>query len=304
MTQPTSPAPAGGQQSGTPAAAAAPAVSVAPVAPAWLEGVPADLAAFAGEQKLSTVADAISGYRGMVRLKGVPESRLVRLPEKDDDADGWSQVYQRMGRPEKPDGYEIPDVVIGEGDYNLANDFRTWSHEAGLSKRQAGALAGAYQKKLTEFAAAREEAFAQRSTQEEADLKREWGAEFEGNVRASAVARQTLASHGVEISDADLDGIERSIGLRKVMQLFALVGRSMGEHRSVNAGDQGREQPFGLTPAAADAKANELTSRLMSMKRGDPTYLDVFDEINRLRALARNEQVPDFLRRPGPKAGA
>src|SRR3972149_10707600 len=130
-------APAGG----APAAVVAP-VGGAPPAPAWLEGVAPDLASYAGEQKLESVESTLMGHRGMMKLKGVPPDQLLRLePGWDADPEKAAAVYARTGRPEKPDGYDLPAVQVGEGGFDLTPGYRTKAHELGLTARQAKGIA-------------------------------------------------------------------------------------------------------------------------------------------------------------------
>ena len=276
-------APAG---SGAPDPSGVPAGGGAPSAPAWLEGVPQDLAQWVGEQGFQSPADVIASQRGLMKLKGVPERELLRVPEKwDENPETAAAIHARLGRPEKPEGYEIPDVMVGDGDVNLANDFRKWAFDAGLSGRQAKALATQYQGALQQFATQRSEALALRDSQEEIALKAEWGGAFEENVGAGKRAYQTLAK-AVGLEEKDIVALQQSLGYEKVMKLFASMGRALGEHEPPTGEP---EAAFGLTPATATKRANEITAQLHGMDRMDPRYQQLLDEKDRLSHLASGE---------------
>ena len=276
-------APAG---SGAPDPSGVPAGGGAPSAPAWLEGVPQDLAQWVGEQGFQSPADVIASQRGLMKLKGVPERELLRVPEKwDENPETAAAIHARLGRPEKPEGYEIPDVMVGDGDVNLANDFRKWAFDAGLSGRQAKALATQYQGALQQFATQRSEALALRDSQEEIALKAEWGGAFEENVGAGKRAYQTLAK-AVGLEEKDIVALQQSLGYEKVMKLFASMGRALGEHEPPTGEP---EAAFGLTPATATKRANEITAQLHGMDRMDPRYQQLLDEKDRLAHLASGE---------------
>lgn len=261
--------------------------------PSWLEGVPEDLTGWVNEQGFKTPTDVIASQRGLMRLKGVPEKELLRLQDKwDENPELADPIYARLGRPEKPDGYEIPDVMVGEGDTNLAPDFRQWAFEAGLSSKQAKTLAGKYQSSLQAFATQRAEALALRDAQEETTLRSEWGPAFEENVGAGKRAYQTVAK-AVGLEEKDVVALQQSLGYAKVMKLFASMGRALGEHEPV-AGEP--EMAFGVTPAVATKKADELTAELSNMNRSDPRYEGKMQEMIRYRHLATGEQIQDVLK--------
>ena len=296
MTMPaggTGPGDAGGAPGGgapapgaVPEGGGAPAGGGAPSAPAWLEGVPQDLAQWVGEQGFQSPADVIASQRGLMKLKGVPERELLRVPEKwDENPETAAAIHARLGRPEKPEGYEIPDVMVGDGDTNLATDFRQWAFEAGLTGKQAKALATQYQGALQQFATQRTEALALRDQQEEIALKAEWGGAFDENVGAGKRAFQTVAK-AVGLEGKDLEAIQQSLGYAKVMKLFASMGRALGEHEPPTGEP---EAAFGLTPATATKRMNEITTQLNGMDRMDARYQQILDEKDRLAHLASGE---------------
>jgi hypothetical protein len=275
--------------------APAPAPAGAPSAPAWLEGVPEDLTGWVNEQGFKSPADVIASQRGLMRMKGVPPEELVRLQKGwDEKPETAAEVYARMGRPEKPEGYEIPEVV-GTGETNLAGDFRKWAHDAGLSARQAKTLAGNYQGALEAAATERAEQLELRDTQEEIALKAEWGGAFDENLGAGKRAWASVAK-AAGLDTSDIGALQQSLGYAKVMKLFASMGRALGEHEPV-AGET--ELAFGMTPAAANAKADAILVELMKMDRSDPGYQAKLQESNRYRHMATQEQVAEYMKPRG-----
>ena len=248
--------------------------------------MPQDLAQWVGEQGFQSPADVIASQRGLMKLKGVPERELLRVPDKwDENPETAAAIHARLGRPEKPEGYEIPDVMVGDGDVNLANDFRKWAFESGLTGKQAKALATQYQGALQDFATKRTEALALRDQQEEIALKAEWGGAFDENVGAGTRAYQTVAK-AVGLEEKDLEKLQQSLGYAKVMKLFASMGRALGEHEPPASEP---EAAFGLTPATALKRMNELTVQLQGMDRMDPRYQQILDEKDRMSHLASGD---------------
>lgn len=55
------------------------------------------------------------------------------IPKDDTDEAGWNAVYGKLGRPDKPDGYKVPDQIK---DDPLVTEFSTHAHKLGLTARQ------------------------------------------------------------------------------------------------------------------------------------------------------------------------
>jgi hypothetical protein len=227
-----------------------------------------------------------------MRMKGVPEKELLRLQDKwDEKPETAAEVYTRLGRPEKPEGYEIPDVV-GSNETNLADDFRKWAFDAGLTGKQAKALASNYQGALAAVAEQRAAATAQRDAQQEVALRAEWGGSYDENLGAGKRAYQSVAK-AAGLEKADIESLQEAWGYEKTMKLFASMGRALGEHEPVSGEP---ELAFGMTPAAANAKADALLGELMKMDRSDPGYQAKLQESNRYRHMATSEQVADYMK--------
>src|SRR4051812_7514574 len=103
MTQPAAtgaPAPSTGTpppSTGTP-----PPSGGAPAAPAdWTAGLNEATRGFVENRGFKDPQTLADSYVNLEKLMGVPKDRLLQVPEKDDDAEGWGKVYNRLGRPEK-----------------------------------------------------------------------------------------------------------------------------------------------------------------------------------------------------------
>ena len=83
------------------------------------------------------VGDIATAYSNLESMKGVPPERMLTLPEKPDDADGWNTVYNRLGRPETADKYEFKATEgSAKLDEKLLGDFKKYAHGLGLSTKQ------------------------------------------------------------------------------------------------------------------------------------------------------------------------
>jgi len=102
------------------------------------EGMPDNVKSLIDSKGYAGVEDLATAYTNAASKLGVDPTRLLTLPDKPDDADGWSKLYTKMGRPESPDGYK-PDVKTPDGlnlDDALMKEFANIGHSIGLTNSQ------------------------------------------------------------------------------------------------------------------------------------------------------------------------
>ena len=297
MTQPASPVPS--QSVSSPAApsaapVASPPTGGSPAAPSWYEGSAPDTAAWIAEQKFNNLDELAASQKGLLKMRGVRAEELLHLkPGWEDVPEEAAKVYGRF-RPETPDKYEIPAVPVGDGSVDLAPKFRTWAHELGLTPKQAKALATNYQGEAAALQEARKAAIEAQVAAEQGDLEREWGGAFKENEALASKAANVMAQ-AIGLEAGDIDKMIEAVGLKKSMKMLAAMGRSMGEHKSVDTG----QSPglFGMTPDAANQKADELTAESIKLARTDPQASKAkAAEAMRIRAAGMGQQVPDYMR--------
>lgn len=235
------------------------------------EGFDPELTGFVEHKGFKTPGALAKSYRELEKLQRTPRERLLELPDANADAAAWEPVYQRLGRPEKPEDYgDLPAVKAGEVD--LTPDIKALVHKAGLNPKQAKALVEGFGARTAALAEAREAELETRAANELAALKREWGQEFDRNIRVGKeVVQRTYAAMGYANAEAmqdDLSAIERQIGTGKFLKLFAFIGRGLGEH-TFEAGDGkgggSGGNPYGMTPDRARAA--------MASLRADPAWV-------------------------------
>lgn len=252
----------------------------APAASPWGE-LPQDLSGFVQNKGWSSPADALKSYVNLERLRGVPETELLRIP-KEGDTEAWNAVYGRLGRPESPDKYDLGDLAPKEGQLDL----RPLAHKYGLTQQQAKGLAADMAQLAGGHSEQAEQARAQKVEADVAALKREWGAEFDANVEAGKRAVRALGW-----DQAKLDKLEDALGTREVYELAARIGRGLREDGF--AGQQGPQggsaQPFGMTREAAGARLAQM--------QADPAFqarLYHADKNVRLEALRERTAIANI----------
>lgn len=199
-----------------------------------------------GFQGPEALADS---YRNLERLRGVPADRLLSLPEKP-DAPEWDAVWNRLGRPEKPDGYglQVPD---GQ-DRTFADRMAATMHKLGVSKSAAAGLNAEWNAFIAEEMAAADRDAQQADAADLAGLRSEWGAKYDEHVELGRRAGREFG-----LSEDEFTAVQRALGSGKTLKLFARIGEKMAEPGRFDAGG-GSSPGFSMTPDGARARLNAL----------------------------------------------
>lgn len=244
------PAPSAAPITAAPAgeAAAAPSVPVS----SWTDSFSPELKDYVSTKGFKDPKAVLDSYINLEKLRGVPQERLLKMPEDPADA-GWNEVYQKLGKPMTPEEYGLQAKEGGD------SSFIDWAkgtfHELNLTKSQAQALV----QKFGEFAdgrsSAQETAFVEKLKSQEMDLKKEWGAAYHQNV-----ANAQAAARAFDIPGEAIDALEKVMGFDGVMKFMNNIGSKIGEAAFHGSG---QSKGFGtdgdiLTPSQARAKIDAL----------------------------------------------
>jgi hypothetical protein len=234
--------------------------TTAPALAAFAEQLPEDIRGEAAFRDIKDLGSLAKGYLHAQRMIGRDPSTVLALPGAD-DAEGWNGVFAKLGRPESPDKYALPEVKLPDGvaiDEGLKKGFLDKAHAAGLSDKQAGALYAWYNQQTSAMVTGQQQARTQAAEQGVAALKAEWGQAFDTKV---ALANKALEHYG----DSALDQALKSAGLLAnpaMMKFLSGLGAGMAEDGLIGRGEPGGNA---LSPAEAKQEINAL--------RADKTFL-------------------------------
>ena len=272
----------------------APAGNPAPAAPAWYapEGLDQNTVGQLGElvkaKGWKGPADALLSYQNLEKVFGADKAgRTILAPKSDDDADGWNAVYNRLGRPESADKYELP---VPEGDDgSFAQSVAPVLHELGLTAKQAKGLAEWWNQASASRIEMESESFATQSEAEYKSLQGEWGAAAAQN---EELAKRAVLKFSKEagIDDQSFEAMERAIGTAKLMKLFHAIGSQFAEGTFVSS-----DTPTGgaMTPQAAKNKIagmftdQEFMGRYMN--NDERVRAGAIEEMMKLQRMANPE---------------
>lgn len=248
----------------------------------WREIIPESFREASWATKYKTADDFFKGVDWMNQTIGKKNVvRGIELPGEDAKPEDWDAFYNGLGRPEKPDGYEFPELKdIPEG-FVLPEDKQFWAnmaHKHGLTKKQAAGLFSEFMQDMSEryksalegSASATVEA-AKKRMQESADaLKGEWGDDFGANLNLAKRAAEHL---GI------LDSLDQSGAGNDpaVLKLAAELGKMLGEDNMRRGDPSGG----GMTKEEALAKITAIKAS-PEYNSFNPAFGEKRSEVERL----------------------
>lgn len=215
---------------------------------AWMNNLPDEDKAFVANKGWKDPANVIRGYRDLEKMRGVPAERLLRMPEDGAPQDEFDQFYSKLGRPDTPDGYEMPK----EGDQDFQKWARSTFHKMGIPAKAAKGLIEAYNNYAAERIKASTEDAQFKIQNERRELEKDWGARMAYNEQQAARAAQAL-----NMQPEQVDALENVLGHAGVMKMFHQISEKLSEDAFVGGNGGGSDV---LTPAQAQMKIAELKS--------------------------------------------
>lgn len=213
------------------------APAAAPAAPAATPATPlsaADLAA----------ADAPAAAPAAPAVAPAPAAKAeaapaLAMPGKDATPEEWAAFYGQLGRPETPEGYELP---LPEGDDGaFAKEMAPILHKHGVTAAQAKGLAEDWNAMVQAQQAQAEAAEAQRlaaldskNRAEAAELANEWGQANQANMHFAKLAVGQFFPK--EKAAGIISAIESQVGYKETIKFLYGIGKGLGEHDAAGMG--------------------------------------------------------------------
>lgn len=213
----------------------------------------------------------IKSYRELEKFTGRDKNDFIEIP-KGEDAD-WSSVYERLGRPNKAEDYELQDT-------DFAKAAKEILFKEGISNKQAKAL----ESWLDEYVKAQQQAEEERRSADidarnkasvEA-LKKAWGSEFDKNMALSKNVAQDL-----NITDEELDRVESVLGAERFAKMLLGLSKPSDSNQPLTGYKTGGQE----TKEMAKLRIEELKSDAEFMKKFSAEDEKAVQELLRLAAI-------------------
>jgi len=170
-------------------------------------------------KSFDTVDKLAKSYVNAVKMIGGKPENLIQLPQEGESRDS---LWNQMGRPEQPNGYDFTEYGDDNGELD---GFREFAHETGLSQQQADGILGLYSSIQEEESNASTQQTEDQKIQTQIDLQREWGRNYDGKLD---YAKRAFGQIGTPELSKLMD--ESGMGNHpEVIRAFSKVGEMLGE---------------------------------------------------------------------------
>ena len=204
--------------------------AVPTVAKSWKEAIPEDLRNDPNISKFTELEALAKSYVNATRMIGQDK---VAVPNNNSTEDQWNEVYDKLGRPESPDKYQLDaksDVVpLDEG---AIKSFAENAHQLGLNNKQAQGILEYYKNSMEGSAQQNQIDMETAQANAEQELRKEWGGNYEANIKkAGAVAKANMDAN---ILDMQLKDGTRLGDHPSIIKGFANIANLMSEDKLVS----------------------------------------------------------------------
>ena len=138
----------------------------------------------------NNMEDFVKSYLHAQKLVGADK---IPVPNKHATEEDWNEVFKKLGAPNSPEDYKY-NFKDQEMDSEAVSEFNKTAHRLGLLPKQAEGLIKFYNEMNVNNAASQEEAAAQAQMNVEAELKKEFGPQY--NKRLDQAKRLAVNSLG------------------------------------------------------------------------------------------------------------
>lgn len=210
--------------------------------PTWMSQLSDELKQNGELAKFEKLSDFGNAF---LELKGKADNSIA-VPGENATEEEIAAFYNRLGRPEKPDGYGFTAPELPKGmkiDQDLERNFKEMAHKIGLTKNQAVQLYGWYNQSMINAFTSQTDARKTALNKAEETLRREWGNDYNQNIE---LMKRAVEQFGGE----DFKNIMRSTGLGNdpvLIKTFYNIGKAMAEDTLITGEPGGNKQEVETT---------------------------------------------------------
>lgn len=273
LQPPAAPPPAGTR---APAAGADTGAAPAPAAPAWANGLTLD-AETLKHPSLGQVKDVSDLARQFVNAQSLI-GRKGLIPPKEGDAPELQAAWRKgLGVPEDPAGYKIERPAELPEQMWQADQAQAWgqlAHKVGLTPAQERAIRDWQLGQVS----GRVQSMNQSGQKLEAELRHEWGGDYDGQMKLADRAIQEMGFGADVLQQLRMAGVAAD-----ALRGFAKIGAMLGEDALIGAGSGSRGAMSGV----------EIDREIATL-RNDPNYMSRRDRRAHEAAIARMQQLQEM----------
>ena len=180
-------------------------------------------------EKFTEIDALAKSYINATKMIG--QDKVV-IPTNNSTEEAWSEVYDKLGRPESAEKYSLDaKSEVVNLDENAIKSFAEQSHKLGLNNKQAQGILEFYKNNMEGTAQQSKIDTETAQAQAEQQLRQEWGRDFEGKVKqAGALAKANI---NPEVLDMTLQNGTRLGDHPEIIKGFAKIAGMMQEDKIV-----------------------------------------------------------------------
>nr|BAR37192.1 putative protease [uncultured Mediterranean phage uvMED] len=180
-------------------------------------------------EKFTEIDALAKSYINATKMIG--QDKVV-IPTNNSTEEAWSEVYDKLGRPESADKYSLDaKSEVVNLDETAIKSFAEQSHKLGLNNKQAQGILEFYKNNMEGTAQQSKIDTETAQAQAEQQLRQEWGRDFEGKVKqAGALAKANI---NPEVLDMTLSNGTRLGDHPEIIKGFAKIAGMMQEDKIV-----------------------------------------------------------------------
>lgn len=216
----------------------------------WRDSLPDDMRNHPAIQDFKDITGLTKSYLSQQEMIGKDR---IAIPGEE-DTEGWSKLYTKLGRPDKAEGYEYKAPEGSEGlniDNELVSQYQKKFYELGLSKKQGEALFNLYNENVVGKIKGLTAEAEKRRQDTQTLLKAEWGQAYEQNLN---MAKNVIK----ELGDPDLIPFLEETGLGNDPRLVKIFYNIATKTSEDNFKQGGNNHGFISTPEQAKTKILQL----------------------------------------------
>ena len=247
----------------------------------FMEMIPEELREHPSLSPIKDVGNLARSYVNAQRLIGSDKVPLPKNPTEED----LDNIYSKLGRPETPQGYELPvdgNVITEE----VAAQYADIAHNLRLTPQQAQGVLDYYKSTVQQTSEGLVEQAEKQAEKTAAELQKEWGQAFEQKVTA---AKDIVEQFGgsdllqMKLEDGTLIGNHPAF-----IKAFAAMGDFKSTVTSEDTvSDNATNRAY--TPAMAQQEVDTI------MNDKTHAYWNRKDPIGRQRAVERMQELMGYI---------
>src|SRR3990167_9345041 len=192
--------------------------------PAWYADYEETTRGYIENKKWDSPKAAVESYIALDKVFGAEKAgRTIVPPTTDAKPEEWDAYYAKLGRPEKPELYDIGEKPENWTDFTKS--MTAAMHKVGVPQTMAKGMVAAYNDFAKQHHEAAETAYKSEHTKQLQDLQKAWGKNYDINLEIGTKAiHKFLQGEDAESVATKMEALRRSWGVGATAKFFHALG--------------------------------------------------------------------------------